>query len=585
MDASTLEKMAITILSEKILTTQTIEPFLSENDKTPSWDGELIAYKSSTKEKNNIYGVCKVQVKGKAVSSEEIERKKIQYRVFLSDLNNYRLTGGVLFFVVGLTETFERKIYYKDLLPYELAEIISRKKKQKTCTITLKEMPIDSNKVVRLIHRFIRNSREQYSTTPLHPIGLSEYLTKHNEENVLSFTVDFPDMFETSTWLYSSPKTQLHLKEPIGKILIVEMGFRDSSLEVYVRDKCYFNMATIAKRARGFIIYLGGCIEIDVEDDKKANCKFMHKGPIDDVLNGLHFFLDFMQGGEIKVISKSFGEQLIYSGTTESEQYISEIQSNIECYTYVKEILLKLNVRKIIHVNDFTGDDLQFLCNMYKYIIKKEKQVVTSDMRSEIKVYTVGPLTLAFVFINQDNQGQWLDFFDYKDFTFLLTDKDEKPFTSSFFLRLQKQHFLKWDNINYFAIEKSIMGIPANDFNCVNTNMLLLEMLSAYDESLNQELLQSVINISRYLQERRNETVYILNYFQAICRQRPLNMDERERIIMLRQQENDNATLAGISAILGNKEEYELHLSKLSPELRQQFLSYPINNLVSKRDS
>lgn len=582
MDASTLEKMAITILSEKILTTQTIEPFLSENDKTPSWDGELIAYKSSTKEKNNIYGVCKVQVKGKAVSSEEIERKKIQYRVFLSDLNNYRLTGGVLFFVVGLTETFERKIYYKDLLPYELAEIISRKKKQKTCTITLKEMPIDSNKVGRLIHRFIRNSREQYSTTPLHPIGLSEYLTKHNEENVLSFTVDFPDMFETSTWLYSSPKTQLHLKEPIGKILIVEMGFRDSSLEVYVRDKCYFNMATIAKRARGFIIYLGGCIEIDVEDDKKANCKFMHKGPIDDVLNGLHFFLDFMQDGEIKVISKSFGEQLIYSGTTESEQYISEIQSNIECYTYVKEILLKLNVRKIIHVNDFTGDDLQFLCNMYKYIIKKEKQVVTSDMRSEIKVYTVGPLTLAFVFINQDNQGQWLDFFDYKDFTFLLTDKDEKPFTSSFFLRLQKQHFLKWDNINYFAIEKSIMGIPANDFNCVNTNMLLLEMLSAYDESLKPELLESAINLAQYLQECRKETVYILNYYQAIRRQRSLQPNEREQLIVLRNQESDNATLAGISAILGNKEDYELYLSKLPTELRQQFLLYPINNLVSK---
>lgn len=583
MDASTLEKMAITILSEKILTTQTIEPFLSENDKTPSWDGELIAYKSSTKEKNNIYGVCKVQVKGKAVSYEEIERKKIQYRVFLSDLNNYRLTGGVLFFVVGLTETFERKIYYKDLLPYELAEIISRKKKQKTCTITLKEMPIDSNKVGRLIHRFIRNSREQYSTTPLHPIGLSEYLTKHNEENVLSFTVDFPDMFETSTWLYSSPKTQLHLKEPIGKILIVEMGFRDSSLEVYVRDKCYFNMATIAKRARGFIIYLGGCIEIDVEDDKKANCKFMHKGPIDDVLNGLHFFLDFMQGGEIKVISKSFGEQLIYSGTTESEQYISEIQSNIECYTYVKEILLKLNVRKIIHVNDFTGDDLQFLCNMYKYIIKKEKQVVTSDMRSEIKVYTVGPLTLAFVFINQDNQGQWLDFFDYKDFTFLLTDKDEKTFTSSFFLRLQKQHFLKWDNINYFAIEKSIMGIPANDFNCVNTNMLLLEMLSAYDESLKPELLESAINLAQYLQECRKETVYILNYYQAIRRQRSLQPNEREQLIVLRNQESDNATLAGISAILGNKEDYELYLSKLPTELRQQFISFPINNLVSNK--
>lgn len=585
MDASTLEKMAIATLSDKILTTETIVPYLSENDKTPSWDGELIVYKSSTKEKDNIYGVCKVQVKGKTVSSKEIERKKIQYRVFLSDLNNYRFNGGVLFFVVGITETFERKVYYKDLLPYELAEIISRKKEQKTCAITLKEMPIDSNKAARMIRRFIRNSREQFSTTPLHPIGLSEYLTKYNEGNVLSFTVDFPDMFETSTWLYSSPKAQLHIKEPIGKIRIVEMGVRDSSLEVYVRDKCYFDMATVAKRTHGFVIYLGECIEIYVEDDKKANYKFMHKGTIDDVLNGLHFFLDFMQGGEIKIISKSFGEQFIYNGTTDSEQYITEIQSDIECYTYVKELLLKLNVRKIIHVNDFSMDDLRFLCKMYKYIVKNETQVVTPDMRSEIKVYKVGSLTLAFVFINQGNQGQWLDFFDYTKFTFLLTDTNEGTFKSSFFLRLQKQHFLKWNNINYFAIEESIRRIPTNDFNCVNTNMLLLEMLSAYDESLNQELLQSVINISRYLQERRNETVYILNYFQAICRQRPLNMDERERIIMLRQQENDNATLAGISAILGNKEEYELHLSKLSPELRQQFLSYPINNLVSKRDS
>lgn len=581
MDASTLERLAITTLSEKLLTTQTIDPNFFENDKTPSWDGELIAYKSSTKEKNNIYGICKVQIKGKAVSSKELERKKIQYRVFLSDLNNYRFNGGVLFFVVGITETFDRKVYYKELLPYELADIISRKKEQKTCAITLKDMPIDSNKVEHLIHRFIRNSREQFSTTPLHPIGLSEYLTKHNEGNVLSFTVDFPDMFETSTWLYSSPQAQLHIKEPIGKIRIVEMGFRDSSLEVYVRDKCYFDIATVAKRARGFVIYLGGCIEINVEDDKKANCKFIHKGTIDDVLNGLHFFLDFMQGGEIKVISKSFGEQLIYSGTKDSEQYITEIKSDIECYTHVKEILLQLNVRRIINVNDFSKDDLQFLCNMYKYVVKKEKQVVTPDMHSEIKVYTVGPLTLAFVFINQDNQGQWLDFFDYQKFTFFLTDKNGMTFKSSFFLRLQKQHFLKWDNINYSAIEASIMRIPTNDFNCVNTNMLLLEMLSAYDESSNQALLQSVINLSKYLQERRNETVYILNYFQAICRQRPLNMDERERLIMLRQQEKDNAILAGISAILGNKEEYELYLSKLSPELRQQFISFPINNLVS----
>lgn len=584
MDASTLEEIAITTLESNFQITGTITPHLSKNDKTPSWDGELFAYNSSKKTKDNLLGVCKVQVKGKNVSHKELTKKKIQYKVFLSDLNNYRFNGGIIFFVVGITESYEHKIYYKTLLPYDLALIISEKKKQKTTTILLKEMPTDINKIVRLIYRFIRDSRSQYSTTPLHPIGMTEYLTRNDEKNVLSCTVDFPDIFDTSTWLYSSQKTQLHIKEPIGKIRIIEMGFKDPSLKVYIFDRCYFDIVTVGKRANGFSMYLGECIEISLEQDGKADCKFMHKGDIDSVLKGLRFYLAFIRCGEIRIVSESLGEQIINIGSlVEAKKHIDDIESDIESYTYIKELLLRLNVRKPIKVNDFSKSDLHFLLNMYKCIVKKEVYKASSDMPIGIKVYQVGKLILAFVFLNQKDTSCWLDYFDCKEFT--LTGKDEKgnEFKSSFFLRLQRRQFLEWDNINYYAIEKSIKEITINDFNCANTNMLILEMLSAYDESPNSELLQSAINISKHLQESRHEIVYILNYYQAIRRQRSLHPDEREQLIMLRNQECDNATLAGISAILGNKEDYEIYLSKLPTELRQQFISFPINNLVSNK--
>ena len=54
-------------------------PSIEQSDKTPCWDGQLIAYSDTTFKKESIIGPVKVQVKGK--TSSNLHKNQISYKV------------------------------------------------------------------------------------------------------------------------------------------------------------------------------------------------------------------------------------------------------------------------------------------------------------------------------------------------------------------------------------------------------------------------------------------------------------------------------------------------------------------------
>ena len=125
MSSDTTEQRATNFLKNKLLISELIIPHISENDKTPSFDGELILYSSNNHEKSNIRGYIPIQVKGKTVNTFQ---NPFSYSVSYVDLHNFYKKQGCLFIVVQLlkSDATQFRICYKSLTLLDLRNLIEK---------------------------------------------------------------------------------------------------------------------------------------------------------------------------------------------------------------------------------------------------------------------------------------------------------------------------------------------------------------------------------------------------------------------------------------------------------------------------
>ena len=113
------------------------ESDIQYNDKTVSWDGNIIFYKNKKPKATGNEYCIPVQVKGKKFDKLP-EENSVGYPVKTRDLNNYLKNGGALFFVCAIEkETYRTKMFAKILLPIDIIKIIENKQKQYKITVYL----------------------------------------------------------------------------------------------------------------------------------------------------------------------------------------------------------------------------------------------------------------------------------------------------------------------------------------------------------------------------------------------------------------------------------------------------------------
>src|SRR5699024_5688435 len=136
---------------------------INENDKTPSWDGEIFVYhqlgKNKSYRKSDIEGRVPIQVKGREVKS--MRKDSIKHLFYRDDLNNYYKDGGVIFFVVEFTAPLNTEIYYISLLPFDLKQILNDMKPKKSISYELAPLPNEKQSLTTLCKMFLINRRKQ----------------------------------------------------------------------------------------------------------------------------------------------------------------------------------------------------------------------------------------------------------------------------------------------------------------------------------------------------------------------------------------------------------------------------------------
>lgn len=98
-----IEILSVDAVRDSLIATERLDHFINDNDKEPSWDGNVYIHKSNAKNKKQGIKKVSVQIKGKMCRDLP---NKASFSASIIDLENYMRNNGCVFFLFIL----EKKI-------------------------------------------------------------------------------------------------------------------------------------------------------------------------------------------------------------------------------------------------------------------------------------------------------------------------------------------------------------------------------------------------------------------------------------------------------------------------------------------
>lgn len=597
------EQLGTNAVVSAVSKTSRLKAHVNSGDKEPSFDGNIYIYDNDSYSKNNLKRVS-VQVKGKGVSSKPA--KTIKYRIDIVDLDNYLRNGGVMFFVVYVDkETGDLKqIYYSSLLPFKIKEILKGKiGNGKKISVNFKKFPNNVKEITELFLNFYEDAQQQISfigknlptIEDLQKNGLLESLSfSYISTEVKNDIINYPKLFDgKELYIYANIKDGI---APIpvdyySQISQVQVSCTDD-ISVGVNGKIYYTYIEKTITAEKIICGIGSSLtlswpNVDATEDDLSNLKIkisiQLKGTLKQRIEALEFLIAMFDAQAF-----DFGRArlpVIFSAK-QQKSFNSKFYSELLCYyKRVLAVLEKLNVKKDLPLDNFTKEEYRKLDALVGAIESETPVQNIKDEPNIIVYFNFGGLHLIMICLKQkDGVYKLWDYFDKHIDVYAFSENQER-FVASQYSIMKADDFLTVDNLRLQSIIDDFRRIKPQECIVENGNMILLEMLKAYDHEEKPELLNAVKQMHSWLEaagEYINSEVMLINHFQIIRRERELTFAERRELYKLIDSSDNITYKIGALILLNEQDEAERLLSKISLEDKETFMSYPIFKFYTK---
>ena len=127
--------------------------------------------------------------------------------------------------------------------------------------------------------------------------------------------------------------------------------------------------------------------------------------------------------------------------------------------------------------------------------------------------------------------------------------------------------------------------LPCSEEIINEANLLMLEMIKAYDKSKNDELLVTAKKINDWLQEHPKligREVCIINKYQIKIRKTYLGYSDKAELFSIIEKSENNNYRAGAFILLGEFDEAKKIFDSYGEEQMQEFINYPIYTLYQQ---
>lgn len=534
-------------------------PYITENDKTGGWDGEIHLFAKDEKNKQNsnkfFRGKIQVQVKStRKIKNNSYSIEKTYLDMFAKDGN------GTLLFVVDVTN---KKVYYKNLFQVEIEKILEQfKDGQKSKSIKIKLVEREEKNIIdKVCENFWKHSKIQRNVTKIDSQNYKDILEKNREFKITKFDGD--------TYVYikdNITKKYNYMLNDIQEIMMTnsrKIEILSNNNKYLLKIEYVFSDMKLKKVIIGDTITISTTTNrIDFE---------LENTNIKDTIEIIKFILDCIKEQKIEIKDLL---SIDLKGFPKEYGIFFE-----ERLAYLKKIQNKLNKYGVEFKNkikDFNEDDwkmFNILINLNNYKKAQENNIVYLEIKDKF----------IFVLLIKEKEGLIKDYNYFEEikesFECILEDKLYK---FSPYITLKKEELIKALNMNTRTIEKSIKKIYTPELS-EYYNSFLLEVLKAYDETKETKWLKLAEMIITLIisKEKENNNIYIINKYQILKRKRKLIDKEKNELKAIYDSDDNIMIKVSCAILIDNSYDFKFNFEKLNKKEKEEFQKYPIYNLLN----
>ena len=489
LDNKAKETLAVNAVKNSIVTSEYLDQFIAENDKEPSWDGFVYIYGDKSKKKSNLKGRMPVQVKG--TEAEDHSQSKISFSMSTVDLKNYLNDGGCILFVVyignnGLTH----KIYYAELTPIKLRQLLSEANKQGTKAVTLKEFPYDNNKKATIFLNCLQNCQKQASFIEGRLHTLEELEKQGLLENLVipisGVGIKDPQMalIKNEVYIYANIKGS-SIPQPLNMIPKDVCTQQTIDETIKIGNKQFYSKYRVIKSANEVTWCFGSSFTMRFYDKGKT-CKINYRNSdkIRVMSKDLDFMLEYLASGYFMI--NNIRVPFDYSGMDSSNFNIEEEKKHLNFAKKVVKVLDKLGCSEDIDIKDMNDEDWINLNRLILAILDKKPIKGLRDDLPSVICLKVGKLKFA-IYLKKCEENGTYEMYDFFKTYILVVSKDEinneKILPISQFSILHEKDLLTMNNIDFDVLLPSFQELEHHYETYNRANRFLLELLNACDKS------------------------------------------------------------------------------------------------------
>lgn len=578
-----IEEAGIAAINSYFSRCEHISANLSQNDKTPLWDGELFIYNSVNHSISCFIGSIKVQVK----SHNKIAKGKVMQTIPIVNLKSYKDNGGILYFSVFVGDENTPKIFYKALTQVLIKKYIRSANGRKDVRIQFDELPEDKTVTEDLVLDFYEQCHLQTPLANTDIISIEDYFKKQGQKKFNVSTRGFKPISNFPEYLRHKP-VYLYETDEQGR---VTNAIGDSPVYLLNGSK---EVRTITAGTHKFKMMCTAFLDdskltinldkfIVIEHNTETNTGRITYNESDHLSRQkLVEFMLILAINEAESV-KIDGVKLNLPGKWFSTERQKEFENKVQVLRQFHELLDHLHIKKDIRLENLTEDQIQTVGALYSAIIDK-KTISLARPINKFQKIVLDKITLLLASRREEN-GEYTiqDFFDPTIDLFCVGDpKTNTGYYINHISALNVKDFEELDNIffdNIIPEYKKLADKNEAIFPMANNDML--KLLNAYDEMLDkrEELLDAAEQIVDWLMSCESEidvNINKINKYQIIKRRRSLTDEENEELYAISEGSSDESIKIGALLLSENFNAARAHFSRLPQKAKDFFMTLPI---------
>lgn len=589
MKSKKIEDIAIHAVKDFFLPCDTIEMFIASNDKEPTWDGHFYLYNDGDGRKEHLIGRVAAQIKGKTI--KQFKEKDFKYPVNMADLKAYLHEGT--FYIVIQEKDLETKIFYRDLTPVLVRNIIKAHKGQKSARILMLPFPESYKEAENYLRQFLIDCRMQTSFADAEPFTFEDLKTYGI--TAFSFTKAIKDktipsmIAVTQKPLYVYANIGDKIKVPLGDGPM-EMAFaKDVPSAISVNGKTYYTHYKSKIEKGHATLYIGNCLTVTVEPkaDGITYLSFKFETNIKSLRNAVkdaEFIYTLSQYKAIKI-----GAKELVIPQEFNQKFIDYWKDRFENWNALQQTLEILNIKEDLDLNLITEKD-DTTANVLISMIKDKK-----EMSLKLKGTSIINLKLANIYIRllaiklKSGKYRLFNYFDQSVGIRSYYQYPDGKFQESIYSSVDAKALVECSNIIYDEVIPSFEEIEGkNPHVYERANYFGLHLLNASDEindneTRRRDYLQCAGTIFSWVMGRdaKNKSLYLINIMQVHNKLGLLSDKDKESLNeMLANNDERDSVKFGTSLILGDIKSAQTYWNKLDDNDHKAAKEWPIWKLA-----